>query len=153
MKKVLLLLTVLLASFFGAKATHNRAGEITYEYLGGLSFRATITTYTVPDSPADRPWLELNWGDGTIDTVPRVNGGGQGEIIQQGVKKNIYIYEHTYPSASTYVMSMEDPNRNGGVNNIPNSINVPFYIETTVTISPFFGANNSPVLLNPPIDD
>ncbi len=154
MKNTLLLLIVFLASVLGASATHNRAGEITYEYLGGLSFRATITTYTVPSSPADRPWLELNWGDGVIDTVWRVNGaGGQGEIIQDGVKMNIYVHEHTYPSASTYTMSMEDPNRNGGVNNIPNSINVPFYIETTVTISPFFGANNSPVLLNPPIDD
>lgn len=153
MKRIILPLIVLLVSVFGAEATHNRAGEITYEFLGGLSFRATITTYTVPDSPADRPFLELNWGDGTIDTVPRVNGNGDGEIIQPGVKKNVYVAEHTYPSASTYVMSMEDPNRNGGVNNIPNSINVPFYIETTVTISPFFGANNSPVLLNPPIDD
>ena len=154
MKNVFLLIVIILSSTLGVRATHNRAGEITYEYLGGFSVRATITTYTVPTSPADRPFLELNWGDGTMDTVLRVNGFGDGEIIQTGVKKNVYVHEqHTYPSASTYTMSMEDPNRNGGVNNIPNSINVPFYIETTVTISPFFGANSSPILLNPPIDD
>ena len=122
MKRSLCVTIAMLASVLGAEATHNRAGEITYEFLGGLSFRATITTYTVPESPADRPYLELNWGDGTLDTVPRVNGGGEGVIIMDGVKLNIYTYEHTYPSASTYVMSMEDPNRNGGVNNIPNSI-------------------------------
>jgi gliding motility-associated-like protein len=152
MKPVLLTLSLLLSAF-GAWATHNRAGEITYEHLGGLTFRATITTYSVPDSPADRPWLELNWGDGTIDTVYRSNGGGNGDIIVPGVKKNIYIGVHTYPSASTYILSMEDPNRNAGILNIPNSVNVVFYIETTLTISPFFGANSTPTLLNPPIDN
>ncbi len=143
----------MLLNAFGAWATHNRAGEITYEFLGGLTFRATITTYSVPESPADRPWLELDWGDGNIDTVFRSNNGGDGEIIAVGVKKNVYIGVHTYPSASTYILSMEDPNRNGGINNIPNSVNVVFYIETTLTISPFFGANSTPTLLNPPIDN
>ena len=152
MKKLLPLLLVLFASF-GAKATHNRAGEITIEFLGGLSVRATVTTYTVPESPADRPFLEVGWGDGNIDTVPRVNGGGDGVVIQPGVKKNVYIYEHTYASPSTYRVFMEDPNRNGGINNIPNSVNVPFYIETEIIISPFAGASSTPVLLNAPIDD
>lgn len=151
MKIFLLSLIMLCAS--AAHATHNRAGEITYEHLDGLTFRATITTYTVPDSPADRPWLPLSWGDGTIDTVYRSNGGGNGEIIEFGVKKNIYTATHTYPSASTYTLSMEDPNRNAGILNIPNSVNVVFYIETTLTISPFFGSNSTPVLLNPPIDN
>lgn len=152
MKNLLPLLLVLFASF-GAMATHNRAGEITIEFLGGLSVRATVTTYTVPESPADRPFLEVGWGDGNIDTVPRVNGGGDGVVIQPGVKKNVYIYEHTYASPSTYRVFMEDPNRNGGINNIPNSVNVPFYIETEIIISPFAGASSTPVLLNAPIDD
>ncbi|MGB1316958.1 MAG: hypothetical protein ACPG5W_02060, partial [Flavobacteriales bacterium] len=152
MKKLLPLVLILFASF-GAKATHNRAGEITIQFLGGLSVRATVTTYTVPDSPADRPFLEVNWGDGNIDTVPRVNGGGDGVVIQDGVKKNVYVYEHTYASSSTYRVSMEDPNRNGGINNIPNSVNVPFYIETEIIISPFAGPSSTPVLLNAPIDD
>jgi len=149
----LFLFSVFMFCAIAAQATHNRAGEITYEHLGGLTFRATITTYTVPDSPADRPWLPLSWGDGTIDTVYRSNGGGNGEVIAFGVKKNTYTATHTYPSASTYVLSMEDPNRNAGILNIPNSVNVVFYIETTLTISPFFGSNSTPVLLNPPIDN
>lgn len=152
MNKILPFVLILLASF-GAKATHNRAGEISIQFLGGLSVRATVTTYTVPDSPADRPFLEVGWGDGEIDTVPRVNGGGDGVIILPGVKKNVYIYEHTYASPSTYRVFMEDPNRNGGINNIPNSVNVPFYIETEIIISPFAGPSSTPILLNPPIDD
>lgn len=156
MKKLSLIIVVLLASL-GANATHNRAGEITVEFLGGLTVRATITTYTVPDSPADRPFLEIRWDtdnvNGPIDTVPRVNGNGDGVIIQDGVKKNVYIAEHTYSSGSTYRISMEDPNRNGGINNIPNSVNVPFYIETQISLNGFVGANSTPTLLNPPIDD
>lgn len=136
-----------------AFATHNRAGEITYRHLGGLTYEATITTYTVPDSPADRPALDLDWGDGTIDTLFRTNGGGLGELITAGIKMNKYVGVHTYASASTYCMSMEDPNRNAGVINIPNSVDVPFYIQTCLTISPFFGNNSTPTLLNPPIDE
>lgn len=152
MKNFLSILLLVLVSF-AAIATHNRAGEITVEFIGGLTVRATVTTYTVPDSPADRPFLEVRWGDGNLDTVYRSNGGGDGEIIQAGVKKNIYIHEHTYASPATYNISMEDPNRNGGIINIPNSVNVPFYIETQIVISSWAGASSTPVLLNPPIDD
>ncbi len=154
MKKLLSLVLILLASF-GAKATHNRAGEIRIEFLGGLKVRAIVTTYTVPDSPADRPALEVRWGDGTLDTVIRSNGGGDGVVILPGVKKNVYIHEHTYASASFsgYTISMEDPNRNGGILNIPNSINVPFYIETHIDFGPFSGSSSTPILLNPPIDN
>jgi len=47
-------------------------------------------------------------------------------------------------------MTMEDPNRNAGIINIPNSVNIPFFLETTLVINPFLGNNNSPELLNPP---
>jgi gliding motility-associated-like protein len=155
MKKLLLLVLTLFASF-GAQATHNRAGEIRIEFLGGLTIRAIVTTYTVPDSPADRPFLEVRWGDGSIDTVIRSNGSnGEGVVILPGVKKNVYIQEHTYASSSFsgYNISMEDPNRNGGILNIPNSVNVPFYIETHIDFGPFSGSSSTPILLNPPVDD
>jgi len=50
---------------FEAQATHNRAGEITYEILDtpdGLTIRATITTYTKASSiAADRDTLDICW--------------------------------------------------------------------------------------------
>ncbi len=55
MKSFLSIAFLMLLSF-GAMATHNRAGEITIQFLGGLTVRATVTTYTVPESPADRPF-------------------------------------------------------------------------------------------------
>ena len=47
---------------------------------------------------------------------------------------------------------VEDPNRNEGVDNIPNSVQVVFSIKTILQINPTLGFNNTPVLLNPPVD-
>lgn len=134
---------------FSAFATHNRAGEITYRNLSGLTYEFTITTYTYTPSPADRPELELFWGDGTSTIVPR----DQKTNLPNDISYNTYIGTHTFAGPATYTVYIEDPNRNAGVLNIPNSVNVVFYIETTIVINPFLGPNNSPLLLNPPIDN
>jgi gliding motility-associated-like protein len=68
MKKLFFIFFSLLsvASF----ATHERAGEITYQWLGGLTYKFTITTYTKGSSnPADRCFLEINFGDDTVHYV------------------------------------------------------------------------------------
>lgn len=132
-----------------AFATHQRAGEITYVYKGGLTYEFTIITYTYTPSPADRPELEVLWGDGTSTIV----GRNQKVNMANDISKNIYIAEHTYPAAGTYKISVEDANRNSGIVNIPSSVTIPFFIETTLVINPFLGGNNSPQLLNPPIDN
>lgn len=147
-----------------AMATHNRAGEITYIQTGPLSIFATITTYTKASSgPADRDSLEICWGDGNCQWIARVNGPDNdnngvpdGELLPNDTKVNYYTASYTYPGQTRYTISMTDPNRNGDILNVnpPNSDNVPFHLETTVT---FFnlstdGLNNSPVLLQPPID-
>jgi gliding motility-associated-like protein len=139
-------------------ATHNRAGEITYRQTGPLTIEATITTYTKASStPADRDTLEICWGDGTCDKILRVNGpNANGENIGGDIKVNKYVSSHNYPSIAHFTMSMNDPNRNQGICNVnaPTSDNVPFHIETTVTLlnESLIGPNNSPILLQPPID-
>lgn len=148
------LLFLMLAIIAGrAGATHNRAGEITYRHLGGFQYEATIITYTKASSPADRPSVGIHWGDGIVDTILRINGNGQGELVADDIKKNVYVGIHTYPGPAVYVLSFEDPNRNGGVVNIPNSVNIPFYVSTQLIINPFLGVNSSVQLLNPPIDE
>jgi len=150
-KLIYILLFLLSANVF---ATHNRAGEITFSHISGLTYEITVTTYTKDSSPADRPKLEIRWGDSSpLDSIPRVNGNGTN--LGNDIKKNVYIAQHTYPGANPapYVISVEDPNRNAGILNIPNSVNVVFYLQTTLYINPFIGINNSPVLLNPPIDN
>ena len=129
-------------------ATHERAGEIIYRHIQGLTYEAKIITYTYRPSPADRPELTIEWGDGTFSILPRTSITDLTPLI----RRNEYIGQHTYAGAGTFIMSVEDPNRNYGIVNIPNSVNVPFYIQSELVINPFVGSNNSVVLLNPPLD-
>ena len=148
MRKLLLFFGLILLWNAGF-ATHQRAGEITYKHLSGLTYEFTIITYTYTPSPADRPELEVIWGDNTTSTVLRNSKISVGTDIS----KNTYITTHTYSAAGIYSVTCEDPNRNSGIINIPNSVNIPFFIETIVVINPFLGSNSSVVLLNPPLDN
>jgi len=130
-------------------ATHNRAGEITFEHISGLTYKINVVTYTFSPSPADRPDLTVNWGDGSNSVIQRFSK----VFLGNDVNRNLYSGQHTFSGAGVFKISIEDPNRNGGVINIPYSINVPFYIETMLVINPFLGSNSSPVLLNPPLDE
>jgi gliding motility-associated-like protein len=153
MKRIILLALFTVGIFLNAIATHNRAGEITYRYISGLTYEATITTYTDVRSPqADRNELELKWGDGASSKLPRVNGGGAGVVIGNDIRKNEYVGRHTYQGPGRFRLTMEDPNRVAGIENIAGSVNVPFFIESILFIGNYTPTNNSPVLLNPPID-
>ncbi len=154
-KKLLLFLFAFLSLYELAHATHNRAGEITFRQLGTLTLEVTITTYTKASSVgADRDSILLDWGDGNMENLLRSNGNGQ--LLGNDVQKNTYVGTHIYPALGTYTLSMMDPNRIDGIINIndPNSVIVPFYIQTrfTFTNTQFQGFNNSPQLLQPPID-
>lgn len=159
MKKALVLF-LFIVSALAAKATHNRAGEITYKQVSGFTYQFTIVTFTDNSSNADRNELMLYFGDGDSIQVTRYNGPDNnsdgtpdGEIVGNNIKQNLYSGTHTYRGAGTFTASITDPNRNADVINIPNSVNVSFYIETKLVISPFLGINNSPTMLNPPIDN
>jgi gliding motility-associated-like protein len=165
----ILTIAFLFVGYSQVQATHNRAGEIIItpipdspeaECATTLRVQATIITYTKASSrPADRDTLTICWGDGTCERVARSNGPGnppQGDLLENDTKRNFYIATHTYPARATYVVSMTDPNRNGGILNVnfPNSENIKFHIQTTFTFPnpQFQGCNRSPVLLQPPID-
>lgn len=178
MKNFLRVLIPLFLIQFQLYATHNRAGEITYcrDASNPLKYNFTVVTYTKVDPSviADRPDLFLFFGnlnDGNCTAfdsipVPRINGpvGGsseffppgtihRGEMITPSIKKNIYTGAFTFAGPGNYCIGMNDPNRNADVVNIPNSVEIVFNLQSTLTISPFLGGNCSPVLLNPPIDD
>ncbi len=148
MKKIVIILLFILVSF-NSNATHQRAGEITFKHINGLTYEFTIITYTFTDSPADRPSLDVVWGDGTSQAVPRTYQA----LFADKININKYVINHTFPAPANYTISVEDANRNGGVLNIPNSVNIPFFIKTTMMINPFLGVNNSPILQNAPIDN
>ncbi len=149
MKKIALaiLFIVIMVKLF---ATHNRAGEITYKQLSDLRFEITVVTYTStgPGPVADRPDLEIYWGDDTFGILPRV----EETILPDYYKRNVYVGEHTYSGPGIFEIVVEDPNRNDGVNNIPNSVNTVFSITTTMMINPEIGINNTPILTQAPVD-
>ncbi len=148
MKKSYILLVILLLSSFHIFATHNRAGEIVYEHVAGNTYKITIYVFTHTESLADRDSLEVQWGDNTMYQIPRI----EKITLANQYYKNTYVGYHTYPGAGIYQIVMEDPNRNEGVLNIPNSVNTVFALSTVLKISPFVGINNTPVLYNYPID-
>lgn len=141
------LFTLVLLLSFAANSTHNRGGEITYVHVIGNTYRFTITTCTKSSVVADRPELEIEWGDGSQkDTVSRSTVISMGAAAD--AQKNIYIIDHTFLGAGTFRVTMEDPNRNVGILNIggaTNSDQFPFCIATEIVISPFLGVNNSVV--------
>ncbi len=142
--RISLTIGVLIGSFFlafQAGATHNRAGEITYRHIADLTYEITVTTCTKTSAPADRPTLEIDYGDRTgLDSIDRdsiINVYGDAQV-------NYYTTKHTYKGPGSYTISVEDPNRNANVVNIQGSVNRSFCIQTELFISPFAeGHNNS----------
>lgn len=148
----------MLAFFQQASATHLRAGEITVERVDcvSLTFRITVTVYTNTSSSvlfggnAGEEDI-LDFGDGEYVLVPETQN-----IPRLDLGPNVgtasYTVLHTYAGNRKYVVSYREPNRNEGVLNMDNSVNTRFYLETEVIIEPFWGCNNTPKLLIPPID-
>lgn len=148
-----LLLFCIFLYIFPAHATHNRAGEITYKQISALTYEFTLITFTdiSNGNNVDRPSAVLNFGDGTSNEQPRIKK----DTLKPDapfIQRNKYVFIHTFPGYATYTISYQDPNRNNNVNNMINSINTPFYIETQLVINPFIGFNNSPTLLLEPVD-
>jgi gliding motility-associated-like protein len=129
-------------------ATHNRAGEITYRQISELTYEVTVTTFTYTLSAADRDELEISWGDNSSTIAPRISK----TELPNYYRKNVYVATHTFPGPGIYKLLVQDPNRNLGVENIPNSVNVVFSISSILTVNSNMGENNAPILLNVPFD-
>jgi gliding motility-associated-like protein len=148
----LVLLTLVAGLPLSTHATHQRAAEIYFRHVSGLTYEVNLISYTFTPSPANayRDFLTIDWDDGTTSQIPRK----EKTDLPNDITYNKYIGQHTFSGPGTFVISCEDPNRNGGILNIPNSINVPLFIYSELTISPFLGGyDNSPILMIPPVDN
>ena len=132
-----------------AWATHNRAGEITYTHVQGLTYEVVITTYTKSSALADRPWLYLTWGDESTDVLDSLEREQPIVNLPGDIQRNTYRGTHTYGGPGIYPITVEDPNRNEGVLNMTGSVDTPFAIQSLLIIDPQAGHNNSVQLLNP----
>lgn len=141
--------------FRSASATHLRAGNIT------VTRTACNTNQVVVNLHVFTKWATqvkfgggtLNFGDGTTMILdPRPNP----PVIALNDNGNIGDVEvsvpHTYASPGTYTISYTEQNRDQGILNMDNSVNIPFFLQTQIAVDPLIGCNNSPVLQVPPVD-
>lgn len=130
----------------------NRAGQILYKHISGYTYEFTLTTFTYCLSLADRPELEISWGDNTSSIISRIPRDRKNvEILPDNYQRNIYIGQHTFPAPGVYTVIVSDSTRNLGIENIPNSIDIQFGLKTILIIDTNIGHNSTPEFLNYPI--
>jgi gliding motility-associated-like protein len=138
-------------------ATHNRAGEIQYRWISGLTYEVKIITYTKTEALVDRPYLKIRWGDEAPNTPTSDLDSLQRILIDptagNDIQLNEYVGTHTYSGPGSFTLVVEDPRRNAGINNILASVDQIFCISSSIIINPISGNNNSVRLENMPIQD
>src|SRR5438105_1108158 len=98
----------MLLAYNAARATHNRAGEISYRQIGNLTYEATVVSYTDSRSAkAYRATISLDWGDGTIAQVDKRQQDPT--QLPNNIWFTIYRATHTYAGPGQYIISFEDP--------------------------------------------
>jgi hypothetical protein len=178
--KVVIFSLLLFGSATSAWATHNLAGQIAVQRKSGNTYEITLTTYTDP-APAnvDRCKADFEiWTCGannqngtlitTLNDIPRINGPLDpspnpmecpagvhlGIPVYSTVKRNVYFTDYTFPGQGCYVVRYFDLARRQDVINIAEPGNQTFFVETQLEVpNPLLGVNNSPVLLNEPLDE
>lgn len=131
--------------------THLRGGYITAERINcSLEFKITLHVY-VNTHETDVKFGNgiLSFGDGNTHRPPTINSIPQSGQPHVGLVE--YSVNYTYAALGVYTISYTEINRNGGIINMTESVNLPFYIETQITIDPFVGCYQTPVLLTPAV--
>ena len=137
------------------QATHIRAGEIIAERISCVGFKYRITIIGYEDTKSTVEFgegiLDLGFGDEImLDTE---NDFFDRTIVdnQNLVRRSIFVIERDFPGAGQYTITFREKNRNENISNIPNSVNIPFYVETKLFVSATV-CNDSPILTNPPVE-
>ncbi len=159
LSKILKIFTAITLAFLSIPAdiwaTHIRAGEIIARRISNssLTYEFTIIGYTDTGSTVQFGGGEVNFGDGTIIEILEDEVFFQETVdLGEEIAVNTFKVEHTFQAPGVYTIRFREFNRNAGVLNMDNSVDTPFYVETQIRIDPFIGLNNTPILLNPPVD-
>ena len=128
-------------------STHTIGGHIQYQQVNQFTYQIEVTLFQDFSSPAfQRREILIDFGDGIQDSIQRQsfippNTGSS-------IAKSSFISFHTYSNIGNYTISVTDPNRAAGIDNIGNSANVPFYVESTLTVSADSNfRNQSPIFI------
>jgi hypothetical protein len=126
-----------------------KAGEIYIQNISGLTYKATAQVYQHSPTFIPRPFILLDWGDGSpLDTLQGgIDGCGNNNTLT-----NKYSGTHTYALSGNYNISCTDSFRIANLQNITNSSNEKLYLQHQLTINPIWGINYSPSSLNCLVD-
>ena len=141
-------------------ATHNRAGQLLYRHISGYTYEFTQVHFFFTPSPATgqriQTGLDISWGDNTTSRIRCIDNSDprcvEIEILPDNYTKVVFREIHHFPGPGTYIIVVEDKNRNANVLNIPLSDAVAYSNTTIFRIDPNVRPNNTPELLTYPID-
>ncbi|SMD38663.1 C-terminal domain of CHU protein family protein [Reichenbachiella faecimaris] len=144
----------LIFSYESVFATHIRAGEIVAVRISdsNLTYKFTVIGYTDTGSTVIFGGGDIDFGDGTILNLTDNASASGTTPLEDEVAYNYFEITHTFSAPGKYIVRYNERNRNAGIQNMSNSVDTPFYIETSILIDPFIGLNDTPVFLVPPID-
>nr|WP_162342029.1 gliding motility-associated C-terminal domain-containing protein [Cyclobacterium salsum] len=149
------LFVLMIASVTTSQATHIRAGEIIAERISTqtLTYRITVVGYTDTRSTVVFGPGEIDFGDGRSEVLNTESDITEVENLGNNIEKNTFVITHTYQGPGNYTIRFMEFNRNANTLNMDQSVDTPFYIETMISIDPFLGVNNSPILTIAPVDN
>jgi hypothetical protein len=164
-----MLLVCLVLQAHHANATHIRAGEITARRISAtnpLRYEIKLTAYfdIVNGADASERQNTVNFVIGPANANPNDPNYNPALLVAprsipypnigNNTTQNTYIIQYTFPSAGKFRISFEEDKRNNNILNIgpPPTQNLNFYVSTVLEINASFGSNQTPVLLNAPID-
>lgn len=99
-------------------ADHLYGGYFTYTKSGD-TIHVELVTYTDShDDESDRDSVEINWGDNIYEYLPRVNNGGDGLVVYDGLKYNVYRGTHLYNRDGVFQLTLSDNFRAEDIQNM-----------------------------------
>lgn len=149
----ILFLFLSLFNTLSAMASHTKGGYITAERISnnGLTYKIRIVTLTDNFSNVKSGGGEVDFGDGTIIDLAEGEDIFEREDLTDSngrIALSVAEFLHTFPAPGLYSIGYKEKTRNAGVLNFTNSVDTPFYIESSLLIDPFLGPNNLPVFEN-----
>lgn len=139
-----LLLGILLFSFARTgMATHMKGGFIGTRQVSGSLFVVELNLWLdMGSSVAPNPGNLFINGESIFEDVEVIT---EGDFIEVGGDIAYYTFTtaYTFPAPGTYEIVYTEFNRDAGIVNIENSVDVPFVVKTSVKIDPILGGNNT----------
>ncbi len=135
--KYLLFFFCLFTFTLSLKADHYLGANISYKNLGNRTLEVTVSTYENEQmADSDKPSIVFYWGDDQHEAVSRVNGAGNGVLINPNIRKSIYKGTHTYSYDGNFRIFVSEAYRSGSILNLNNgnSSNVKLYVDALAPV-------------------